>query len=129
MSISVAPLTTVVMAAVPQNRVGVASGVNNAISRLAGLLAIAVFSLLLTYTFNQSLDRKMEALRLPVTVRSQIQTERSRLAAADIQDRDGRKAIAESFVAGYRVISWISMGLALASSGAAAVFIHVRKKG
>jgi EmrB/QacA subfamily drug resistance transporter len=128
MSISVAPLTTVVMTAVPQDRAGAASGVNNAISRLAGLLAIAVFSLTLTYVFDRSLERKMNSLTLPVAIRDQIRSQRSRLAAANIDDRKGQKAIAESFVAGYCTISWISAGLALASSGAAAVFIHARSK-
>jgi EmrB/QacA subfamily drug resistance transporter len=124
MSISVAPLTTVVMAAVSQARAGVASGVNNAISRLAGLLAIAVFSLILTYVFNHSLERRMNSLGLSVATQNEIRSQRSRLAAANVEDRDGQKAIAESFVAGYCVISWISVSLALASSGAAAVFIH-----
>jgi EmrB/QacA subfamily drug resistance transporter len=40
--ITVAPLTAAVLAAVPENQAGTASGVNNAIARLAGLLAIAV---------------------------------------------------------------------------------------
>jgi EmrB/QacA subfamily drug resistance transporter len=124
MSISVAPLTTVVMTAVSQARAGVASGVNNAISRLAGLLAIAVFSLILTYVFNHSLERRMNSLGLSVATQNEIRSQRLRLAAADVEDRDGQKAIAESFVAGYCVISWISVSLALASSGAAAVFIH-----
>jgi EmrB/QacA subfamily drug resistance transporter len=128
MSISVAPLTTVVMAAVSQARAGVASGVNNAISRLAGLLAIAAFSLILTYVFDHSLERRMNSLSLPVATRNQIRSQQSRLAAANVQNRDGQKAIAESFIAGYRVISWISVGLALASSGAAAVFIHARSR-
>lgn len=39
---TVAPLTAAVLAAVPENQAGTASGVNNAIARLAGLLAIAV---------------------------------------------------------------------------------------
>jgi EmrB/QacA subfamily drug resistance transporter len=128
MSISVAPLTTVIMTAVPQDRAGAASGVNNAISRLAGLLAIAIFSLIVTYVFDHSLERRMNSLSLPVTTRNQIRAQQSRLAAANIQDRNGQMAIGESFVAGYCVISWISVGLALASSGAAAVFIHARSK-
>ncbi|WP_082930043.1 MFS transporter [Mycobacterium sp. 1164966.3] len=42
LAITVAPLTAAVLAAVSENHAGTASGVNNAIARLAGLLAVAV---------------------------------------------------------------------------------------
>ena len=56
-------------------------------------------------------------------MRAQIESQRSRLAAAEISDPRGRQAIGESFVAGYRAVLWVGMGLALASSLSAAVLI------
>lgn len=129
MSICVAPLTTVVMTAVAQNRAGAASGVNNAVSRVAYVLAVAVFSLVMSFTFNHALQRKLNALALPAATRQHIEQQRSRLAASDVTDRQGRQAIAESFVSGYAAIAWISAGLAFASSGLAALFIAAQPKG
>lgn len=123
MSTSVAPLTTAVMGAVTQERAGIASGVNNAVSRVAGLLAIAVFGVVLSGSFNRGLDRRLPELRLSEEARTQIDAERPKLAAAQAPDPRTQAAVRESFVDGYRVVLWIAAALALASAASAAVLI------
>lgn len=116
MAIVVAPLTTAVMESVPSNEAGVASGVNNAVSRIASLLAVAVFGLVLTAGFNRVLDRSLAQMQLSPSLRERIEMQRSKLAGAEIGDLGVQHAFDEAFVSGYREVIWVSVGLALLSA-------------
>lgn len=59
MAITVAPLTTTVMGSVSQEQAGTASGINNAVSRTAGLLAIAVFGVVMLHAFSWDLQSRL----------------------------------------------------------------------
>jgi MFS family permease len=116
MAISVAPLTTAVMESVPQSEAGVASGVNNAVSRIAGLMAVAVFGLILSAGFNRALDRSLSHLQLSADAGQSVDRDRPKLAGSQNSDARIRQAIDEAFLSGYRDVIWISVGLAAASA-------------
>ena len=129
MAVSVAPLTATVMNSVDQHHAGIASGINNAVSRIAALVAVAVFGAMLNSVFQSSLSRKLEALSLPPAVRVQIETHRSQLAAIQTTNFRAQQAVKESFVSGFRVIVGIAVALAAASSLSAAALISNERNG
>jgi EmrB/QacA subfamily drug resistance transporter len=96
MAVSVAPLTTTVMNAVPERRAGVASGVNNAVSRIGGLLGVAVLGIIIVHAFNRELDQRLAPMDLAPEVRRSIDSQRVRLAGAErLSGIDDRTRIAE----------------------------------
>lgn len=126
LAVSVAPLTTTVMNSIDQSRAGVASGINNAISRVAGLLAVAVLGLVFASTFNTRLEHGLDRLGLPAAERHAVEAQRGRLAAATSDDTRVRRLIGDSFVCAYRVVLWIAVGLSVASALSAAVLIEAK---
>ena len=131
MAISVAPLTTTVIGAVARDYSGLASGVNNAVSRLAPLLAIAVLGIMATQVFTSSLDSRLAEFAIPPEVQHVLDAQGSKLAAMEIPRTVSdpmrvklKQAIDASFVKGFRLVMLIAAGLALASALTAALLIE-----
>ena len=123
LAVSVAPLTTVVMNAVDQNRAGTASGINNAVARVAGLLAIAVLGVVMVSAFSFRLNRSLQNLAIPRPVMQDLQSNEIRLAAMAVPvgiDAEMaaaiRGSIARAFVFAFRLIMVICAGLSIASA-------------
>ena len=130
MAISVAPLTTAVMNAVDVRHSGIASGINNAASRTAGLLSIAVLGILILVAFNWSLDNQPVSTPVPAEARQMLDDQRIRLAAVEVPrglspDLTAalELAIAMSFLKAFRLVMFIAAGLALGSAVAAGLMI------
>jgi hypothetical protein len=109
------------MGAVQERHAGIASGISNTVSRTAGLLAIAVFGIIMLSVFNTNLDRNI--IKLPPEAQTQINEQRYKLAnielSADLGEEThqiAKKIVKESFVAGFRVIAYSASCLALLSA-------------
>lgn len=139
MAVSVAPLTSTVMGAVETRHAGVASGINNAVSRVASLLAVAAFGVAVVGAFQHGLDLRLarleaqHAIQLTPPDRADLAAQRLKLAAIelppglDAATRDRlRQAIDASFVDGFRLAMLAGTGLALFASLAAALLIEGR---
>ena len=123
MAVSVAPLTTTVMGSVPETQAGIASGINNAVSRTAGLLAVAILGVAMLQTFSHSFDRRLANLDVPAEARASLSEQRVRLAGIVVPENLNQEtrtrvgaAVTDSFISGFRLIMLIAAGLALASA-------------
>jgi EmrB/QacA subfamily drug resistance transporter len=130
MAVTVAPLTTTVLNSVAQHQTGVASGINNAVAQVAGLLLIAVLGTLSIATLNRSLDRRLESAKAPPEVRQIVDTSRAGFVLpatppnASAQTRDvAHDVITESFVDTIRRVMLLAAALSLASAVCAALMI------
>jgi len=136
MAITVAPLTTVVMSSVDRRNAGTASGINNAVARVAGVLAIAVLGTVMVKVFDANLERRLASLSLTSETVQEIRSNEMELAAIrPPPDLDAntlvaiRHAVSESFATGFRVVLWCCAGLSLASAIAAWRFAEPRTRG
>jgi EmrB/QacA subfamily drug resistance transporter len=130
MAVTVAPLTTVVMNSVKEDRAGAASGINNAVARVAGVLAIAVVGIVMVKAFSLRLDRSLAGLSLPSYIRQEVQANEIKLAGLQLPagldptaNAVIKASVREAFVYGFRIVMSICAGLSLASAAVAWLMI------
>jgi EmrB/QacA subfamily drug resistance transporter len=123
MAVTVAPLTTVVMNSVTQDRVGTASGINNTVARVAGVLAIAVLGIVMVEAFGSRLNDSLAHFLLPHNILQEIQADEIKLAGLQVPAEVNltmktaiKESVAEAFVFGFRIVMLICAGLSLASA-------------
>jgi hypothetical protein len=112
------------MGAVETAHAGVASGINNTVARVAGLLAIAVFGVVLARRFDAEVKPRLDHLQLTPVVRAQIDRELPKMAGVDLKsvavdDRERaavQKSIDDAFVSGFRLVVYGAAILALAAA-------------
>jgi EmrB/QacA subfamily drug resistance transporter len=133
MAVSVAPLTTTVMRGAEDRYAGVASGINNATARVAGLLAVALLGSIAVGVFGSALDERLDRLQATSEVRSALQAEVAKLAEAQVPEQIAgaqrevlEHALHESFVRSFRVVSLVAA--ALAALSAAVAWLTIQRK-
>lgn len=133
MGLTVAPLTTTVMNSAGDERSGTASGVNNAVSRIAGVFAIAVLGPLALFQFAHLVHGNIEGLGLSHAQLASLNQELSNLGNAQVPPGiDGELAsqlhrvLRTSFVGTFRLIMYVCAGLAWLSALLVNIFLHRR---
>ncbi len=87
LSMTVAPLTATALNSVPQRHAGAASGINNGVARVAGLLAIAILGALISGQFGSSIDEKLDRQQLSAEGRQAVDDAKARpLGGAEVTD-------------------------------------------
>lgn len=143
MTITVAPLTTTVMAAVSDQRAGVASGINNAVARVAGLLAIAVLGIVFVHAHDLALSAQLDRLNVPLEQRQSLQPltpaaapgppnggaggsrgARDTHAASEPSAADAART--HALTAAMRAVALVCAACAIAGAGCAALTIRQR---
>ena len=119
------PALTVTALDVDDKHSGAASGINYAISRIAGLFGVVILGAVMLSTFNFSLQREMMELNIGGSVNRQVLSQKDKLLDIDIGNLPTileiavQKKINASFIKAYKYQLWICAILALAGAGSA----------
>jgi len=110
-AVTVAPLTTVVMNSVSKDRVGSASGINNAVARVAGVIAIAIVGIVMVKAFGSQLNHSLAHLSLSPAILGELEADKIKLASLQVPPGLSlstraaiRESVKEAFVFGFRIV-------------------------
>jgi EmrB/QacA subfamily drug resistance transporter len=130
MALSVAPLTTAVMGAVETRHAGTASGINNAVSRIAALLAVAAMGALFLALYAGAVERRLSATSVSPETRLAIDAQGSGFGGVDLpasigeeERRTARRVVDESFVAAFRAVMIAAALLAVGAAACSWLFV------
>eukprot|EP01133_Synstelium_polycarpum_P016496 gene16496-19611_t len=130
MSLTVAPLTAAVMGSVDEHLSGTASGINNAVSRISGVFANAVFGALAVLFFSAALQKELKSIPLQPQQQQQVMTQALDLGNAKVppallpaQKKQVTAAYHRGFIEAYGKIMKLAAGLAFLASLMSLMFI------
>lgn len=133
MALVIAPLTKSALA-VEQQYSGAASGVNNAVARVAGLLAVALMGAIMLNMFSQQLTVSIHKSSLTASEKQQVLSQTNRLSGITIPQtfssfakHQAQSAIEDAFLSGFHIVMGVNAFLALLSAGIAAITIFPTK--
>lgn len=131
MGFTVAPLTTVVMGAVPTHQAGVASGVNNSVSRLAGVMMVAILGSLFLFVYAGALEDNIGPLELQGDAREEVLAQAVNLGQAEVPAGLApdmafavREAFRQAFISSFRNLMYISAAMAWLAALTALLFVR-----
>lgn len=134
MGLTVAPLTTAVMGAVPAHLAGAALGINNSVSRLAGVMMVAILGSAFLFVFSASLTDRAAAIDLITEVRQQVLDQAPRLGEAEVPADVPAAAAGEverayrlAFIDSFDLLLRISAGMAWAAALVALVTVEKQR--
>ncbi|GHA68507.1 MFS transporter [Pontibacter akesuensis] len=135
MALTVAPLTTAVMGAVEDALAGTASGVNNAVSRTAGVLSIAVVGAMAVATFGQELQASMASINLGAPATQEILAQADQLGGATVPEQvqgaqrvQVQQVLDAAFLEAYTLVMHICAALALLAAVAAFFLVSPQER-
>lgn len=130
MGFTVAPLTTAVMGAVPTHQAGVASGVNNAVSRLAGVMMVALLGSLFLFVYAGALEDNIGPLDLAGNARQEVLAQAVNLGQAEAPSGLApdtasavREAFSLAFISSFRLLMYICAAMAWLAALAAFLLV------